>query len=177
MSRRRSASSKMSHLRESLRKHLVVLRWSSRRPGVHTSTVTPLRRRAFSLLRRSPPDRLPGTSQMKGRTTRVSTYVGGFTRGGRGGGGVAGEVGHTQARSENAQHGHVAIGGVGEESDEIGKSNRDRGCLLSHSPACWGSRRRFAKNGSLFHAKNICTSWRFVQATKYWECAKRAGNF
>lgn len=75
-SRRRSASSRMSHLIESLRKHLVVLRWSNSRPGVQTRIVTPFRRRAFSLFRRSPPDMLPGTSQMKGRTTRVRTLTG-----------------------------------------------------------------------------------------------------
>lgn len=48
-------------------------RWSMSRPGVATSSVTPLRRRAFSWPLCSPPIRMPGTSQQKRRTSAVNT--------------------------------------------------------------------------------------------------------
>jgi hypothetical protein len=63
MSSRRSASSSTSQRSASTRKLCVAPRWSSRRPGVLTSSVTPLRSRAFSLFFFSPPISEPVTTQ------------------------------------------------------------------------------------------------------------------
>jgi len=60
-SSRRSASSSTSQRSSDVRKAAVLARWSSSRPGVATSTVTPLRSRAFSLPRDSPPSTAPPT--------------------------------------------------------------------------------------------------------------------
>lgn len=60
-SSRRSASSRTSQRSSSVWKDCVFCRWSSSRPGVATSTVTPLRSRAFSFALFSPPCMLPPT--------------------------------------------------------------------------------------------------------------------
>ncbi len=65
----RSASSSTSHSSRLYSKHSVFFRWSTSRPGVATTSGTPLRSRAFSAFFFSPPMSEPVTSQWKGVTT------------------------------------------------------------------------------------------------------------
>mmetsp|Transcript_9818 Transcript_9818/g.30309 ORF Transcript_9818/g.30309 Transcript_9818/m.30309 type:complete len:238 (-) Transcript_9818:904-1617(-) len=73
MSSSRSASSITTVSRLWCANAAVLFRWSSRRPGVATSTVIPLRRRAFSLWRSSPPWMAPTTMKLAFRTHFVRT--------------------------------------------------------------------------------------------------------
>ena len=59
----RSASSSTSHRSKSALNAVVCLRWSNRRPGVATRTLTPFLRRAFSFCLFSPPITPPHTTQ------------------------------------------------------------------------------------------------------------------
>ena len=68
-----SSTSQRSPARAGAPSATVVRRWSSRRPGVATSSDTPLRRRAFSALRFSPPATSPGTRNGNGWHSRDAT--------------------------------------------------------------------------------------------------------
>lgn len=74
-SSRRSASSMIMVCKDDTTKEVVVLRWSSSRPGVVMSTGIPFRNRAFYLCRFSPPWSPPTVRNGADRSSTVNVFV------------------------------------------------------------------------------------------------------